>query len=81
MKFADLFYTKIKTKQKSKITDFRDMVMNSPMLITKKVIPPVITDIEHNVRLNKNASQQSLVQIMIEVCYDAEFLYDAKTEH
>ena len=80
MKFAELRYTTIKAKKKSKVetvvTDFRDMVMNSPILSTKKVIKPVVTDIEDNLKLNITTSHQELVQTMVEVCYDAEFLYD-----
>ena len=75
MMFADAKYEKVISKDKRSIADkFRDAVMNMPVLSQKALM--IETDENKNLELDVIYTAAELRQVMIEVCFQAEFLYD-----
>ncbi len=74
MMFADAYYHTIQRKKQNPIDTFRDIVMNSPVLSKKSL--QIKTDGELDKKIDKFATASELKQVMVEVIFKSEFLYD-----
>ena len=71
MMFCDLAYD---TRKVSTMDEFRDIIMNTPVL-NKRVLA-IKTDSERGLQINIRASKILLQEIIIEVIFESEFVYD-----
>ncbi len=83
MKFADLHYNNVKSSRQTtnSVDRIRDFIMNSPVLSSNSLKTQHIkNDTELNLKLDTRNSASELKQVMIEVCYESEFLYDKNSK-